>query len=121
MAKILFVDDDEMVRYSLTKYLSRAGFDVETAEDGRVALNRMGEADFDLVITDIVMPNVEGLELIKTLRQRWPETPIIAISGGGRMDRSEYLSIAELFGVNATLEKPLDPDELVSLVQQQLT
>lgn len=118
MARILFVDDDEMVRYALGKYLHRAGHDVTAATDGGEALKHVAEQSFDIVVTDIIMPNVEGVELIVQLLKEHPGLPIIAISGGGRVGRQEYLSLAEALGVRATLPKPLDPDTLLELIGQ---
>lgn len=112
MKKILLVDDDEMVRYALRKYLSREGYDVTEADNGVSALKQVKENRFDLVITDIIMPEIEGLELIRTLKKNQPSLPIIAISGGGRIDKAEYLSLADLMGVTTTLSKPFDPEEL---------
>lgn len=121
MTKILLVDDDEMVRYSLERYLTRSGYDVTVADDGSSALTAVGNDTFDLVITDIVMPRIEGMELITTLHRLRPDLPIVAISGGGRISQAEYLTTAEVLGVNATLAKPFDPDELVKIVERVLS
>ena len=118
MAKILFVDDDEAVRYALGKYLRRAGHDVCDAEDGERALALVAQERFDIVITDVIMPNVEGMELITRLSREQPSLPIIAISGGGRVGRAEYLSLTKFLGANATLEKPVDEEALLELIQQ---
>lgn len=117
MAKILFVDDDETVRYALCKYLRRAGHDVVEAKDGAVALKRADGEQFDLVITDIIMPGVEGMELIIGLSQFHPETPVIAISAGGRVGRLQYLSNAADFGAAATMTKPIDEERLLQLIE----
>lgn len=121
MNNILLVDDDEMVRYSLKRYLSKEGYNVTEAENGVSALKQIEEAQFDLIITDIIMPEMEGLELITALRESYPLMPIIAMSGGGRMNKAEYLSIANMMGVMATLSKPFAPEELVGAVRKLLS
>lgn len=118
--KILFVDDDEMVRYALVEYLRRLGHDVTEADNGRKALTTIQTQTFDLVITDIIMPEVEGVELTIKLRESFPDLPIIVISGGGRVGRDEYLTIARDMGANATLTKPVDMRELGEVVESLL-
>lgn len=120
MTTLLLVDDDEMVRYALKKYLSRAGFDVTEADNGASAQRLIKANSFDLVITDIIMPEVEGLEFIHTLQMHHPDLPIIAISGGGRICKAEHLTMAEALGVKATLSKPFDPEDLVSAIRTLL-
>ncbi|MDH3279699.1 MAG: response regulator [Gammaproteobacteria bacterium] len=116
MAKILFVEDDEIVRYALCKYLRRAGHEIIEAQDGAVALKLAADERFDIVITDIIMPTVEGVELIMRLNQSHPQLPIIAISAGGRVGRGEYLSVAADLGASATMAKPVDEEELLRLI-----
>ncbi len=117
MAKILFVDDEESVRYALGKFLRRAGHEIIEAEDGAVALELAAREQFDMVITDIIMPTLEGVELIMRVRQTHPDLPIIAISAGGRVGRGEYLSNAADLGATATMAKPVNEDELLRLIE----
>jgi CheY-like chemotaxis protein len=120
MTDILVVDDEEPVRYTIGKALGRAGHGVREAADGVEALDEIGKRLPDLVITDIIMPNVEGVELVVTLHERFPALPIIAISGGGRVDKNNYLSMIEVLGASAVMAKPFDERELVRLVERLL-
>lgn len=121
MGKILLVDDNDVVRHALERVLRHAGHEVTEAADGNVALSLAGRGLFELVITDIVMPNVEGIELIRRLRKNVPSLPIIAISGGGLGDLDTYLAMARVLGVKATLPKPPDTKELLRIVDTLLS
>lgn len=120
MARILVIDDEEMVRYTTETVLRDAGYRVSTAENGRVGLERMREEDCDLVITDIIMPEMEGMETIQIIRQEFPDLPIIAMSGGGRIGNLDYLESAKLLGVVATIPKPFTREELCLAVDTVL-
>jgi len=120
MAKILIVDDDTHVRYTITKALKTQGHDVVEAGNGRIALDVLGHAPVDLVITDIIMPEMEGIGTILELRKRYPAMKIIAISGGGRSRSVDFLSTARQFGAAATLEKPFAIDDLTKAVNKCL-
>ena len=97
--------------------LRGAGYSVESAPDGREAVHRLAEAAFDLVITDLVMPEQEGIETIQILRKEFPHLKIVAVSGafGG-----EYLRVARLLGAHAILEKPFSVDSLLAVVEETL-
>ncbi len=120
MANILVVDDEEPVRYTICKTLKREGHEVREAADGQEALEAMEKAPSDLVITDIIMPNIEGVELVVSLRERFPSLPIVAISGGGRVHKDNYLSMMGALGANAIMAKPFDERELAQLVEELL-
>jgi DNA-binding response OmpR family regulator len=111
---ILVVEDDPTVRTLIKRVLSRSGFDVTDVADGRHAIDAARATDFDLVITDLVMPELEGLETIRTLKRERPSVEILAVSGayGGA-----FLHAAELLGARATLAKPFDVDALVAAVE----
>ena len=118
MAAILVIDDDPDVRDLLKRTLESAGHQVTLAADGRQGVLVFRSTGADLVITDLFMPNQEGLETIKQLRLEFPEARIIAISGkptGGTM-----LSVAQRLGAIAVLPKPFLPDELLKTVEQSL-
>ncbi|MCX5864800.1 MAG: response regulator [Deltaproteobacteria bacterium] len=121
MARILLIDDNYMVRESLTMLLTKAGHEVRTAENGRLALQLYQSLVFDLVITDIVMPEMDGLELIQEMKQRYPQVKIIAISGGGRCSPQDYLEIAGVLGVSSTIAKPFANQELLSRIEEVLS
>ncbi len=112
VARILIVDDDEADRIVLSTILERAGHETFHAEDGREAVSVYGATDIDVVITDLQMPEVHGLELITLLRGLSPRQAIIAISGTG----PDQLEMAQDVGADVTLTKPVDPYELLGAV-----
>lgn len=120
MAQILVIDDDTAMRETLCRLLCRNGHTAVEAGDGRVGIERLKEQPADLVITDILMPEQEGLETIMLLRRDYPDVRIIAISGGGRLEFFNSLKYARDFGANYTLAKPFTPSELLKAVQQAL-
>ncbi len=115
---ILVVDDDDQIRAMLSRLLSRSAFRVHVASNGRRALTVLDEEAIDLLITDIIMPVKEGIELITTVRAQRPSLPVIAISGGGRVDPGHYLELAKTLGANRVLGKPFDIDELLEACRQ---
>jgi CheY-like chemotaxis protein len=119
---ILVVDDDYALRLLIQRTLEGAGHRVTCAADGRIASRAMAMAPdaFDLVITDMLMPERDGLELIEELRRRYSRVRIIAISGGGRIAPEEYLQIAKGLGANGILGKPFFPKQLLATVDQVL-
>ena len=114
MARILIVDDDEAQRIVLSTILERAGHEIFLAEDGEGAMRECVERVIDVVVTDLQMPKVHGLQLITVLRDLSPRPAIIVISSTG----SSQLDMAQALGAEATLSKPVDPDELVSVVTE---
>jgi CheY-like chemotaxis protein len=120
MKRILIVDDNPEVRRALSKTLLKAGYEVVTAEDGADAVKTYRQQPVDLVITDLIMPNQEGLETIMQLRQLTPHLKIIAISGGGRLGPEDYLPIAEGIGAALTLAKPFLAEEMLAAVARLL-
>lgn len=117
MADILIIDDDRQMRRMLARILTGAGYTVCEAENGRDGVARFQEQQSALVITDIVMPDMEGIETIVTLRRDNAELPIIAISGGSD---PVYLRAAARLGATASLEKPFHADRLLALVEGML-
>jgi len=120
MARILIIDDEEMVRETLRLSLERDGHAVGEAADGEEGLRIFEEKEPDLVITDILMPNKEGLETIQEMCRLRPEVPIIAISGGGQLKDTSWLLPAKIFGAVSVLEKPFSPDALRQAVNDAL-
>ena len=118
MKKILLIDDDEDFNESLKEYLEYKKFTVVSAYDGKQGLSLIKQEHPDLIITDIVMPEVEGIELIGQMLEDSGARPpkIIAISGGGRMGGSDYLMLAKELGAHGTFEKPLDFNLLVETI-----
>jgi DNA-binding response OmpR family regulator len=120
MTDILVADDDHVVRETVRQILEEAGYDVRCAADGVEALVKFREKCPDLVITDIIMPEKEGIQTILELRGEWPQGKILAISGGGRIGNADFLRMALSLGANAILAKPFDPDELLAKVEECL-
>jgi len=116
MAKILVVDDEALLAKSLSIILTKAGHTVVTAENGKMGLEVFARENPDLVITDIIMPEMEGIEAIQILRSQAPKLPIIAVSGGGRTKNLEFLRVAEKLGANAALGKPFTKEQLLAAV-----
>lgn len=120
MKRILIIDGDFLVRDMLERLMRKARYDVETAENGGRALRLHRRHPVDLVITDIITPEKEGLETIAEFRNSAPAVKIIAISGGGRIEPSSYLSMATLLGADRTFAKPVDTAQLLSNVEALL-
>jgi CheY-like chemotaxis protein len=114
---ILVVDDEEEMRDTLERVLAEAGYRVVTAGNGAEVGSILAQVHVDLVMTDLLMPEKDGTEVIAELRKKHPSTPIVAMSGGGRMPRGEYLKIARLFGAHAILEKPFTNEQLLSTIE----
>jgi CheY-like chemotaxis protein len=114
---ILVVDDHVIMREVVCEILEDAGHVVRSASDGHGALRELSSGDFDLMVTDIVMPEMDGIELISEVRRRSPDTRIIAMSGGGeRFPTNDGLMIAQRVGAGLSLNKPFGSDELLAAV-----
>jgi DNA-binding response OmpR family regulator len=120
MGKILVIEDDDIMREMLVEMLSRDGHDTMSAENGDVGLSYINREPFDLVITDIVMPEKEGLEIIITIRKS-RNMPIIAVSGGGKNLPMNYLKAAEKFGADFSFTKPIDRKAFLAAVKDCLS
>jgi len=120
LPRILLVDDDDMSRQAVHRMLERAGFTVESTGDGRRAIETYQPGAFDLVITDLIMPEIDGLEIIQEVRRKDPAARILAISGGGRVQAEEYLSVARKFGAVEVLPKPFASQDLKAAVDRAL-
>jgi CheY-like chemotaxis protein len=121
MALILIIDDDVQIRAMLRRILGRAGYEVVEAPDGRQGIRLHRQQPADLIITDIIMPEKEGIETIMELRHDFPGLKILAISGGGREPPDEYLQMAKSFGAQRTLAKPFGPKDLLKAVGELLS
>lgn len=120
MARILVIDDDEQVLNMLYESLTREGYDVFTASNGEQGLKLFRQEPVDLIITDIIMPEKEGIETIIELRQDFPDVKIIAMSGGGRIGTKDYLHLAKIFGVQRTFPKPVAREQLLDAIKELL-
>lgn len=118
MPRILVIDDDEQVRTLVRDALASVGYEVVLAADGREGLAHQRARPAELVITDIFMPEQDGIETVIELRRSFPQTKIIAISGGGTLGALEYLTTAEEFGAIRSIAKPFDCEAMVALVRE---
>jgi CheY-like chemotaxis protein len=116
MKRILIIDDNSAVRDTMARILQLAGYQTITAGDGNEGLMRMRKEHPDLIITDIIMPEKEGIETIREILLEQPAARIIAVSGGGRHANMDFLEAAKKLGAMEILEKPFEPDELVKRV-----
>lgn len=121
MALILLADDDDQFRDMLEAMLERLGHSVVIARNGNEALKRYREAPTDLVITDLIMPDKEGLETIRELRRGSANVKIIAMSGGGRVTPAMYLKLAAEMGAAAILAKPFSSQQLSDAIKTALS
>jgi DNA-binding response OmpR family regulator len=120
MAKILVIDDEPSILLMIKKMLEKEGHEVDVALNGRDGMYLFENFKPDLVITDIIMPEKEGLETIFELRKKYPGIKIIAISGGGRISPDGYLPSAKLLGADMVFQKPLIPKEFIAAVSKLL-
>jgi DNA-binding response OmpR family regulator len=116
MAKILVFDDEPSILLMIKKMLEKAGHEVDIALNGKEGMKLFEKNKPDLLITDILMPEKEGLETIFELRRKYSELKIIAISGGGRIGPEGYLPSAKLFGADMVFQKPLIQNEFLLAV-----
>ena len=120
MARILIIDDDDIIRRMLSLMLTKAGYDVLDAADGKEGLKQFRENEIDLVITDLIMPEKEGIEMIMELKNDFPDVKIIAMSGGAQMGPEGYLQLADALGAQRTLKKPIARDDLLGAIEEIL-
>lgn len=130
MADILIVDDEVEVGEAIRRVLTKAGFVVTVVSNADAGLRAIDEKQPDIVVTDVIMPKIHGLELVKILRKRYPRIRVIAISGGGSfgaqaykpdaISTHAYLAAARQAGAQEILTKPFDMSELLAAVRRQL-
>jgi DNA-binding NtrC family response regulator len=120
MTKILVIDDDAVVRKTVVYLLEGAGYNVLSAEDGKRGMVLFRSEQPDLVITDIIMPEQEGIQTITEMHSEKPDARIIAMSGGGRIGNVDFLKIAQELGAMDAIPKPFDSDELLTIVENCL-
>ena len=120
MARIVLIEDYEAERSVLTEALRTMGHEVFAESGGEAGLGRVREFVPDLVITDLLMPGKEGMEIILEVKRCFPAIKIIAISGGGYIGKTDHLKMAKICGATCTLDKPFGPDELKKALQTAL-
>lgn len=124
--KILVIEDDDQVRSLIKQMLEIEGYAVECASNGKEGIEKYTEKSADLIITDLIMPEPDGVETIIQLKKIAPDLNIIAISGGGKLGPGrvvarDYLDIAKCFGAICILAKPFDREELLRTVKEVFT
>ncbi len=120
MARILIIDDESQIRSMLRLMLERVGYEVIEAADGMDGIRQYRDNPADLIITDLIMPNKDGIGMIIELKKEFPKVKIIAMSGGGVNRPEGYLDGAKKLGATRTLTKPIDRDEMIDAVTETL-
>lgn len=121
MPRILLVEDEDSLRHMLGLILRKMGHEVMEAANGKEALELCLVEPPDVVVTDLVMPDKEGLETIREIRQLQPDIKIIAMSGGGRVNATDYLAIARKLGADQTLTKPFSNEALAAAIRSVIS
>src|SRR5260221_1614501 len=114
ITRILVIDEDDLMRVFVVALLEKRHYSVVSANNGLTGIAHVSDSDFDLVVTDIVMPDMEGLETIKHIRRHKPAIKILAVSGGGST-KGDYLKYATGLGANAVLAKPFEPAQFLEI------
>ena len=121
MAHILVIDDEADIRFILETFFNKEGHTVNTAGDGKAGMRLVGLNHFDLVITDVVMPEMDGLEIISAIKRKFPAIRIIVMTGGtAKLDKSLLMTMAKTMRADAVVDKPLDLKRLKATVNEVL-
>lgn len=119
--KILIIDDDELIRMTCRNILKKEGYNILEAGNGNTGVDIFRSENPDLVITDMLMPDKEGLETISEIKAINPNAKIIAISGGGNTQNMSFLQLARKIGADRALKKPIKANELIATVKATLS
>jgi DNA-binding NtrC family response regulator len=120
MARILIIDDEQQIRSMLRLMLEREGYEVVEAPDGIEGIRAYRQKPADLIITDLIMPNKDGIGMIIELQKEFPDVKIIAMSGGGLNKPEGYLKGAKKLGAACTLTKPIDREKMLRAVKNTI-
>lgn len=119
MPRILVIEDDLLYQKMLCDVLSKHGHEVTTASDGEIALNLFDTEKYDVIICDLIMPNMDGMEFIMKVRLSYPHVNIIAISGGdNKLPANIYLNVTKDIGATRIFQKPIKNQELLSAIEE---
>lgn len=114
MPTVLLIDDEKSILEVMRNSLAKAGYTVLSAGDGKEGLELLRSESVDAVVTDIIMPEKEGIETIIEIRREWQDLPILAISGGGRTRQMHFLEMSRNFGADRVLQKPFKPSDMIT-------
>ena len=117
---VLVIDDDHGILRMIERMLAGTDYHCLTFDDAQTALETLSHQAVHLIITDIIMPGMEGIEVILNLRAMFPKLPIIAMSGGGRSDRADVLHLAQQLGASRIVPKPFTRAELLTAIDTQI-
>jgi CheY-like chemotaxis protein len=121
-SRVLIIDDDPLLREIAVELLTEAGHACQVAEDGRLGLARLEAATPDLVLLDMIMPNMDGVETLGQIKARWPDLPVVVMSAGTRtMAMQSLLRLAASLGADEVMQKPLQRDILIPLAERLTT
>lgn len=120
MAKILIIDDDDLVRETLADIVDDIGHDVVTATDGNSGIEKLGHESFDVVITDLIMPGMDGIDVLCQIKRCHTPTRVIVMSGGSSMTALTYLDKAKSLGADGILAKPFTSSDLKNSIDATL-
>ncbi len=120
MSRVLIIEDNEDMRGLLAMALRVEGFEVATAHNGARALEELDRAPADVIVTDLFMPDKDGIETIEEIRRKHPAAKIVAMSGWQSLQGPDYLDVAREIGAVGTLRKPFEPAELIDIVRKVL-
>ena len=120
MIKILVIDDDELVKNMISSVLRKNNFEVVSASNGVEGVNVAKKVEPNIVLTDMLMPDKEGVETIIEVKQALPEVKVIAMSGGGQEKNMTFLQMAKKVGADCVLQKPFKPSDLVSMIKEMV-
>ena len=115
--RVLIIDDDDSFRAVMEEVLSMEEYEVVTASHAREGLALIKTTDFDVILTDIIMPDIEGIELIMKVGENHPRVYLIAMSGGGMVNAEDYLECARDLGADTVLKKPFSFDQLHEVLE----
>lgn len=117
-ASILIVDDEEVVRHSHLRSLADTGCHTEAAEDGHEALRVMEQRPFDVVLLDLSMPGLDGMDVLKTIKERWPDSEVVVITGYPTIETAKE---AVRLGAYNYIAKPVGPDDVIKAANEAMT
>ncbi|MFO7936981.1 MAG: response regulator [Kiritimatiellia bacterium] len=118
MCNILLLDDELFIQDLFSQFFREKGYNVVCVSNGRKGLEKLRDFDADLIITDIMMPDMDGLEVVREIRKNYADLPVIAISGGMRNAAINFVSAAKDFGADVIFEKPVELSELLASVKE---